>query len=152
VFRTFLFQPSIVNRIGKKLNFEDSDINRAPVQVGDSFRKVASAKRTPPNEDGPAALCDPLGIISAGPDVIFIVQCDRSSRTINVMKWPANVSGEVEGSVPQDYVSDTASLVGNGLSFFRAEDTTRRNRLVPIRPAPDTTSPISTAYDQCGSR
>jgi hypothetical protein len=44
VSRTLFFEPSATNSVGKKLDFEHFDVNRAPVQAVDSLRKVASAK------------------------------------------------------------------------------------------------------------
>jgi hypothetical protein len=67
-----LFQPLIASCIGKKLDFEYSNIDGAPVQAVNSLCKIASAGRALAKENGPAVLFDLVGIVFPGPDVSCI--------------------------------------------------------------------------------
>lgn len=78
VSRTFFFQPSLANDARKKLDSERSEVDCAPVQAVDSVRKIAPTERALTKKDGRAVLFDPMGRISAGPDVIHVVHSTSS--------------------------------------------------------------------------
>jgi len=80
VFGAVFFQPSVANGIGKKLYFEYSNIDGAPVQAVDSQREITVAEIALAQKNRPTVLRDPLGTISAGPDVSCIFQFGHPRR------------------------------------------------------------------------
>ena len=63
--RASFFPPPRANSIRKKLDFEHSDVDRAPVQAVDPLGEIASAETALTQANDAAVLFDSVGSISA---------------------------------------------------------------------------------------